>query len=53
MINFSQLFLDLIYWGDRVKVRWATEYWGDPSGDEDIEAGQGSASLPEGDEEEA
>lgn len=29
-VNFAQLFTDLKYWGDRVKVRWATEYWGAP-----------------------
>ncbi len=30
-VNFAQLFTDLEYWGSRVKVRWATEYWGAPS----------------------
>lgn len=29
-INFAQLFSDLQSWGDRVKVRWATQYWGVP-----------------------
>lgn len=27
-VNFVQLFDDLVHWGDKVKVRWATEYWG-------------------------
>jgi len=27
-INYEQLFIDLSYWGDRVKERWAREYWG-------------------------
>jgi CRISPR type I-E-associated protein CasB/Cse2 len=27
-INYEQLFADLCYWGDRVKERWAREYWG-------------------------
>jgi len=30
-INFAQFFYDLMAWGDRVKVRWATEYWGVPA----------------------
>jgi CRISPR type I-E-associated protein CasB/Cse2 len=29
-INYRQLFLDLCYWGDRVKIRWAAAYWGEP-----------------------
>ena len=27
-VNFAQLFTDLTYWGERVKQRWAAEYWG-------------------------
>ena len=27
-INHEELFKDLHYWGDRVKVRWANAYWG-------------------------
>jgi CRISPR system Cascade subunit CasB len=27
-INYEQLFVDLQYWGDLVKARWAREYWG-------------------------
>lgn len=52
MVNFSQLYLDLIYWGERVKVRWATEYWGAPSGDDEEIAVKESAPPSEGDEEE-
>lgn len=26
-VNYRQLFEDLWYWGDRVKTRWAKEYW--------------------------
>jgi CRISPR type I-E-associated protein CasB/Cse2 len=29
-IDYRQLFLDLCYWGDRVKIRWAAAYWGEP-----------------------
>jgi len=32
-VNFAQLFTDLEYWGDRAKVRWATEYWSAPPED--------------------
>jgi CRISPR type I-E-associated protein CasB/Cse2 len=28
-IDYRQLFLDLCYWGDRVKIRWAAAYWGE------------------------
>jgi CRISPR type I-E-associated protein CasB/Cse2 len=38
-INFAQLFYDLQRWGDRVKVRWATQYWGVP-----IEESPGASS---------
>ncbi len=27
-VNYEQLFVDLCYWGDRVKARWARQYWG-------------------------
>jgi CRISPR system Cascade subunit CasB len=30
-INYKQLFTDLSYWGDSVKARWATEFWGAPT----------------------
>jgi CRISPR type I-E-associated protein CasB/Cse2 len=26
-INYEELFADLYYWSDRVKERWAREYW--------------------------
>jgi CRISPR system Cascade subunit CasB len=29
-INYRQLFIDLCYWGDRVKLRWAEAFWGQP-----------------------
>jgi CRISPR type I-E-associated protein CasB/Cse2 len=35
-INFVQLLLDLQSWGERVKVQWATEYWGHPSREEAV-----------------
>ncbi len=27
-VNYEQLFVDLCYWSDQVKERWAREYWG-------------------------
>lgn len=27
-VNYEQLFADLCHWGDKVKERWAREYWG-------------------------
>lgn len=27
-LNLEQLFCDLIYWNERVKLRWAAAYWG-------------------------
>ena len=27
-INFEKLFTDLTFWGEKVKARWAKEYWG-------------------------
>lgn len=29
-VNYEELFTDWWYWGDRVKARWAREYWGAP-----------------------
>jgi CRISPR system Cascade subunit CasB len=29
-VNYEQLFADMFYWSDRVKARWANEYWGAP-----------------------
>lgn len=56
-VNFAQLFTDLKYWGDRVKVRWATEYWGAQSDDsaaagaEQEEIAGGEAEIEEEEEE--
>jgi CRISPR system Cascade subunit CasB len=33
-VNYEALFLDLCYWGDKVKARWAREYWGEPEVEE-------------------
>lgn len=27
-VNYEKLFIDLCYWSDKVKERWAQEYWG-------------------------
>jgi len=27
-VNFYQLYKDLWYWNNRIKVDWASEYWG-------------------------
>jgi CRISPR type I-E-associated protein CasB/Cse2 len=37
-VNYEQLYVDLSYWGDAVKARWAREYWG---------AREAEAALPE------
>jgi CRISPR system Cascade subunit CasB len=37
-VNYEQLFVDLTYWSDRVKARWAQEFWGSPSPDETSES---------------
>jgi len=34
-VNYEGLFVDLRYWGDKVKARWAREYWGAPEGEEE------------------
>ena len=34
-LNYEQLFVDLCYWGDNVKKRWASEYWGSKEATED------------------
>jgi CRISPR system Cascade subunit CasB len=33
-INYEELYADLCYWGNKVKARWAREYWGVPEGEE-------------------
>jgi CRISPR system Cascade subunit CasB len=30
-VNYEELFTDWWYWGDRVKARWARDYWGAPA----------------------
>jgi len=30
-VNYEELFSDLWYWGDKVKARWAREYWAAPA----------------------
>ena len=27
-LDFAQLYTDLLYWGDKVKARWALAFWG-------------------------
>ncbi|MEI7776630.1 MAG: type I-E CRISPR-associated protein Cse2/CasB, partial [Verrucomicrobiota bacterium] len=27
-LDFSLLFTDLLFWGDKVKARWALSFWG-------------------------
>jgi CRISPR system Cascade subunit CasB len=34
LINYEDLFVDLFYWGETVKARWAREYWGAAEGEE-------------------
>jgi CRISPR system Cascade subunit CasB len=36
-INYEQLFVDLRYWGDRTRTRWATEFWGGTQPEEQTE----------------
>lgn len=33
-VNYEGLYVDLYYWGDKVKARWAREYWVVPEGEE-------------------
>jgi CRISPR system Cascade subunit CasB len=33
-VNYEELYADLCYWGDKVKARWAREYWGVPEAEE-------------------
>jgi len=41
-VNYEELFSDLCYWGDKVKARWAREYWGAPEGE-----GSAAVAAPE------
>ncbi len=54
-VDFAQLFRDLSSWGDRAKVRWATEYWGTepPAVPAAGEAGEGTPEGPEDSEEDS
>jgi CRISPR type I-E-associated protein CasB/Cse2 len=45
-VDFAQLYRDLTYWGDRVKVEWAKEYWGGTTEDADLQ-GEGEAGSNE------
>jgi CRISPR type I-E-associated protein CasB/Cse2 len=54
-VNFARLFTDLKNWGEKVKVRWATEYWIRPVEDEAAGAEQEAVTADEsevGEEEE-
>ena len=42
-LNYEELFIDLWYWGDKVKARWAREYWGATEGEEAVAASEGAA----------
>jgi CRISPR system Cascade subunit CasB len=44
-INYEQLFIDLHYWGDRTKARWATEFWGASQASEE-QAEEAAVELP-------
>jgi CRISPR type I-E-associated protein CasB/Cse2 len=35
-VNYEELFTDWWYWGEKVKARWAREYWGVPVEAEEI-----------------
>jgi len=37
-IDFEQLFHDLRFWGEKVKVRWAAQYWGEETPAEEGDA---------------
>lgn len=39
-VNYEELFVDLCYWGDNVKARWAREYWGAAEGEESVVASE-------------
>lgn len=42
-VNYEQLYVDLCYWGDNIKARWAREYWGVAKGEE---SGPASEATP-------
>ena len=43
-INYEELFADLCYWSDRVKERWAREYWAAPEAAEGTTPGMPEAT---------
>jgi len=43
-INYEQLFADLHYWGEKVKARWAREYWEALEGEEAAHLASGATS---------
>jgi CRISPR system Cascade subunit CasB len=43
-INYEQLFADLHYWGEKVKARWAREYWEALEGEEAAHVAPGATS---------
>ena len=43
-VNYQELFTDLTYWGDRVKARWAREFWGTAATGEPTESAEAEAA---------
>jgi CRISPR system Cascade subunit CasB len=41
-VNLEELYCDLVYWHERVKLRWASAYWGARSENADERAGEGT-----------
>ncbi len=37
-VNYEELFVDLHYWGERVKISWACEYWGVPESEKIVQS---------------
>jgi CRISPR system Cascade subunit CasB len=33
-LNFETLIADILWWGDRVRTRWAQAYWGGPQAED-------------------
>ena len=42
-LDFSQLYWDLFYWGDKVKARWALAFWGAEPDDAEISSAREAA----------
>jgi hypothetical protein len=34
-VNYEALLADLMWWGERVRIRWAQSYWGHQPADSD------------------